>query len=58
MREELIEARDKVQRQLEILSAGPVGKGGSLDAEQAIPMLQNVLADIEDRLADLEKDDA
>jgi len=54
LRERLIEGRDKLRRQIEILSVGPVGKGGSVNADQSITQLRAVLADIEDQLANLE----
>jgi hypothetical protein len=56
LREQLIEARDNLRRQIEVLQAGPssVGKGGEfIDNSALIDELSNTLREIEDGLANL-----
>jgi hypothetical protein len=56
IREQLIEARDAVRRQIEVLQAGPssVGKGGGfIDNRPMIAQLSATLAEIEQNLVDL-----
>jgi hypothetical protein len=54
-----VEARTDIQRQLEILQAGPIinARGGGPRFEPVISELAATLKEIEDRLADLESGD-
>lgn len=60
LRQQLVEARNDVLRQIEILQAGPasLGRGGEfIDNTSLIANLSNTLHEIEDGLAGLESDD-
>ena len=59
LRQQPVEARTNIQRQLEILEAGPIinGHGGAPQFEPAISELEATLKEIEGRLADLEAGD-
>ena len=50
LRQQLIEARDKLRRELEILIS-PTNVGGGADNREAIALLQDELRQIEDALA-------
>jgi hypothetical protein len=59
LRQELLEARGSVLRQIEILQSGPLVKawGGGPDFDPAIAGLTTTLKEIEDRLAELGEED-
>jgi len=50
IREQLLEARDRIRRELEILMA-PSSIGGGADSRSVIAALEKELAQIEDALA-------
>ena len=60
LRQQLLDARADVKRQIEILQSGPLAnaRGGGPDFEPAIASLTETLNEIEDSLAGLEEDDA
>jgi hypothetical protein len=55
LREELLEARGKISRQIEILQAGPLvnARGGGPDFESVVAELTAALENIEKRLDEL-----
>lgn len=57
LREQLTEARDNVQRQLDILAAGPSNNNTRWQPD-SITELQTVLAELNQRIADLGSEDA
>jgi hypothetical protein len=59
-RQQLMEARADIQRQIEILQLGPVirGHGGGPEFDSVIVTLTATLKEIEDSLAELRADDA
>jgi hypothetical protein len=59
-RQQLLEARAEIERQIEILQGGPlvIARGGSTQFEPVIAELTATLKEIEDSLAALEEDDA
>jgi hypothetical protein len=60
LRDQLLEARGALQRQIEILEAGPVigAWGGATDFEHAKVELEAALKEIDSSLAQLTADDA
>jgi hypothetical protein len=60
LRQQLVEARTDIQRQLEILQVGPIinARGGGPRFEPVISELEATLKEIEGRLADIMADDA
>ena len=58
IREQLLEARDRLRRQLEILPPRPSMGRGSPDDREVIQHLKNTLGEIEQALADLGPDNA
>jgi ethanolamine utilization microcompartment shell protein EutL len=60
LREQLLDARASVQRQIEILEAGPLigAWGGGTDFEHAKAELEVALQEIDNSLAQLKADDA
>jgi hypothetical protein len=59
VRQQLLEARANVQRQIDTLQAGPLvnPRGGGLPFEPAIAELMATLKEIDDSLAGLGKDE-
>jgi hypothetical protein len=58
-RQQLMEARADIQRQIELLQSGPFrGHGGGPDFEPVIAKLTATLREIEDCLAEIPADDA
>jgi hypothetical protein len=59
LRQQLLDARADVKRQIEILQSGPLvnARGGGPDFEPAIAGLTATLKEIEDSLAELGEDD-
>ncbi len=55
LRQQLLEARADIQRQIEILEVGPIinARGGGPRFEPVISELTTALKEIEDRLADI-----
>jgi hypothetical protein len=60
LREQLVDARATLQREIEILAAGPIpGSYGSLAYDrQRADVLRGTLAEIEQQLADIEAGNA
>ena len=60
VRQQLMEARADIQRQIEFLQSGPLmpGHGGGPHFEPAIAKLTATLREIEDCLAEIPGDDA
>ena len=61
LRQQLLDAREKIQRQIDILRAGPasLGKGGGfIDNSGLIAELGETLREIDESLANLGPDDA
>jgi hypothetical protein len=59
LREQLLDARSNLQRQIEILEAGPlIGQGRGPDFEDAKAKLEATLEEIEGSLAQLKTDEA
>lgn len=60
LRQELLDAREKVSRQIEVLQAGPAvrARGQGPDFEPVLADLEATLKEIDDALANLGDDDA
>ena len=61
MRDQLLEARAKLTRQIEVLGAGPasLGRGGEfIDNAEALSELRDVLAQIDEGLRNVGPDDS
>jgi hypothetical protein len=59
LRQQLLDARADIQRQIEILQTGPIvtARGGGPQFEPVIAELTATLQDIEDRLAEIGTDE-